>query len=478
VDPRVSLSKHLATIESYLEDYRAVRSDSDGTARHVNQNKFQKYILTSCWTKMHSRAEHWISIGIITSLCNISEASLISAVELQGDTLVRLDRELTGFLKVSVEPGDYIGEIMKYHIHCMKGQFDNPESNNGFSVDPIVNVEIRNDETDREVYVYTSAIAVAFHRLLVSSLLSYVFRLQIVAKAVKAFPVAEGGCPPTEVTTAFLQLLLSAQLLFLVSHSKLFRTHLSLLSGLLLMPTEAYVAVYFRDFAKFEELWQVNHVSDKLLIDSIEALATSKDSQPRSKSAQASAVKDSATEASASEESDTGTTDEVLDTVPGEVEVVYRKWIMGMVDHFASIRVLERVCGKIPPEAKINFSILGLNRPTLSHSWDAMVREIKTVCQNSSLVLQASKMPQPPDLADTVIGILKTKIKEWSKAPESVYKTSARFNEMVYAFFQKLLLAKTHRFTGCGHCEAILMAIIHRVRNQYDLGFSLKACSP
>lgn len=476
VAPRVSLSKHLATIESYLEDYRALRSDSDGTARHSNQNKFQKYILTSCWTKMHSRAEHWITIGIITSLCNISEASLISAVGLLSHTFVRPDRELTAFLKVSVEPGDYIGEIMKYHFHRMEGQFDNPESNNGFSVDPIVNVEIRTEE-EGEVYVYTSAIAVAFHRLLVSSLLSYVFRLQIVAKAVKAFPVAEGRRPPTAVTTAFLQLLLSAQLLFLVSHSKLFKTHLSLLSGLLSMPTEAYVPVYISNFAQFAE-WHANHVSDKLLIDSIEALATSKDSQPRSKSVQASAVKDSATEASASEESDTGTTDEVLDTVPGEVEVVYRKWIMGMVDHFASIRVLERVCGKLPPEAKINFSILGLNRPTLSHSWDAMVRDIQTLCGDSSLASKASKMPQPPDLADKVIEIIETKIKGYKAPPESVKKTSMRFEAMVYKFFQDLLSAKTLNFTGCGHCEAILMAIIHRIRNANDLDFSLKACSP
>ena len=471
VAPRVSLSKHLATIESYLEDYRV-----DGPARHSNRDKFQKYILTSCWRKMHSRAEHWISNGIIITLCDISEASLISAVEVLGDSLVRPDRELMGFLKVSVEPDGYIGDIMKYHIHCM--QFVNPESNNGFSVDPIVNVEIRNDERDGEVYVYTSAIAVAFHRLLVSSLLSYMFRLQIVAKAVKAFPVAGRGGPPTEVTTSFLQLLLSAQLLFLISHSGLFRTHLSLLSGLLSMPTEGFVPVYNARFTQFAG-WHANHVSDTILINSIEALATSKGSQPHSKSVPASAVKNSATEASASEESDTGSTDEVLDTASGDVGVVYRKWIMGMVDHFASIRVLKRVCGKLPLEAKINFSILGLNRPSLrSDTWDDMVCDIQTLCRDSSLASKASERPLPPDLADKVIGILKTKVQQWSKAPVSVNKTSTRFTDMVYQLFQNLLLGKPLDFTGCGHCEAILMAIIHRVRNENDLDFSLKACSP
>jgi hypothetical protein len=418
--------------------------------------------------KMHTRAEHWISIGIITSICNISDEFLVSAADSMKDTDVQADRDLLEYLKGSLSLGS-LKDIMSYHIHCMKGQPDNPEYGAEYCVGPIVNAKLDND------YDYNSAIAVAFHRLLVSALLSYVFRLRIVAKAVKAFPVAASGCPPRdEVMTAFIQLLFSAQLLFVVSHSRLFKKHLSLLSGLLSMPQEACIGMYTSNFDKFTK-WHASYHNDKELIEHIRQGAA----------VQASATEASDTEASASEESDAGTTDEVLDSAPDadrDVWVVYRKWIMGLVDHFASIRVLERVSVKLPSEAKINFSILALNRPSLpSGSWNTMADEIQTLCKDSSLVSKASKTPLPPDLADKVIGILKTKIEKY-KPSGSMAKTSARFEQKVYAFFSSLLAignGQPKSFTGCGHCEAILMAIIHCIsKNKDDLDFSLKACSP
>ena len=157
--PRVNLSQHLATIESYLEDYRA--SDTDRT---VNQDHFQKYILTSCWAKMSARAEHWISIGMINYICDMSEYVLITAaIDLEG-TPVSADRALRAFLQSGC-----IREILKYHKDCMKGIFDKQEKD-VISVDPIVNA-------CGEDYTYTVEIAVAFHGLLVSSLLSYMFCL-------------------------------------------------------------------------------------------------------------------------------------------------------------------------------------------------------------------------------------------------------------------------------------------------------------
>ena len=421
---------------------------------------------------MHTRAEHWVSIGMITSICNLDENTLITEVSRMGDTFVQRDRHLTQFLKDILMPGSYIRVIMDYHIYRMKGQL---EDNEEFSVDPLVNVETHNDEKGGEVYVYTTAIAVTFHRLLVSSLLSYVFRLRIVDKAVRAFPVN----PPDEVITAFLQLLLSAQLLFAVSNSKLFRKHSSLFNDLLSIPTEDRVRKYTQDFEAFTQ-WHANsHVDDKLLIERIGALATSKDSpQPQASAVKDSAVQASATEASASEELDAGTTDEVLDSAQSEVGVVYRRWIMGMVDHFTSIRVLERVCGKLPPKGTINFCILGLNRPKKlpSGSWAMMVGEIRKLCEDGSLASKASETPLPPDLADKVIEIIETKIYEY-EVHRTVNKTSSQFESRVYKFFPDLLSKRECNFTGRGHCEAILMAIIHRIQEKNDLDFPLEACS-
>jgi hypothetical protein len=469
VAPRVNLSRHLATIESYLEDYRALLSIPQTDNRQSNRNKFQKYILTSCWMKMHSRAGHWISVGMITSLCNIPDKSLTFAAEQMDGTLnMQIDRDLRSYLKggLKSDSSGYIDRILEYDSHRWKG------IKTDFSVDSIVETK------DGEV-PYTPGIAVAFHHLLVSSLLSYVIRLRIVDKAVRAL----SGPPNDAAVSAFGLLHISAQFLFLVSHSELFRKHSKLLSYIpsLTVPTEAFAISYTKEFASIVTLHAKHHANDKLLIGS----CNSPSPGPVGVSA-VQALDNEESAAAAIEELDAAATDEVLDRVPGQgnhggVEVVYRRWIMGMVDHFASLRVLERVSAKLPPEGKVNFSILGLNRPKLEYdSWATMVGEIQKLCQDSSLVSLASNKPLPPDFADKAIRIIETKIKDY-KASEVVNKTSKWFEAKVYLFFKNLISETPIKrdFSGCGHCEAILMAIIHRIiSNKIDLGFSLKVCSP
>jgi hypothetical protein len=504
--PRVNLSRHLATIESYLEDYRTVYSDTDKDKeiRQSNRDKFQKYILTSCWMKMHSRAEHWISLGMIMTICDISENSVCAAAEVMKGTFVKNDQDLMDLLKVGLSNFS-IQDIMEYDFDHMKDQYDIHSKNRGGPYedlkydksslyDTIMNASNHNDKEDGEAYyLYTPEIAVAFHRLLVSSLLSYVFRLRIVEEAAKALSKIPSPKldPPSAVITVFIQLLLSTHLLFMISHSRLFRTHLKAL-GSLTLPNEAQAGIYVQQFTNVA-LWHTTcHEYDKSLVNRLKSIP-----QSSPESVQASAVKDSAVEestteesavkASITEESDAEVTEEILDRdLDPEsgvtVDVLYRRWIMGMVDHFASIRVLERVCRKLPPKGKINYSILGLNRPSLSSgTWDVMVNEIKTLCQDSSLVSQALKKPPPHNLADEAIRIIKTKIEEYEEQV-TVKKSSMRFERTVYGFFKKLLSKSPNPlkacFSGCGHCEAILMAIIYRISNENDLDFSLKACSP
>jgi hypothetical protein len=161
VAPRVELSKHLATIESYLEDFRA--SDTD---KAVNRNKFQKYILTSCWAKMGTRAEHWISISMITYICNFPDRLLADTVTValsmaDHDIAVAADGALVSFLKDGLKSKiegsiGIIREILKYHKNCMKAVFQGkPEDHHEVSLEPIV-------ETCGESYSYTPEIAVAF----------------------------------------------------------------------------------------------------------------------------------------------------------------------------------------------------------------------------------------------------------------------------------------------------------------------------
>jgi hypothetical protein len=290
--------------------------------------------------------------------------------------------------------------------------------------------------------------------------------------------------PPPLAVMAFAQLLISARLLFVVSSSKLFGVHLKLLNNtdsVLSLPTEAHMQIYTLAFKRLTSRHSDRLVKDRDLINDLQCKvddlnSTSSRSCPKS------------VQASATEESDAEVNDEVLDRFRDtdakiEVEVNYRMWIMNMVDHFAAIRALERVSVKLPPDGNFNFSIVGLNRPSLlSSSWDTMVGEIRMLCQDGSLLSKVSlesQRPLPPaDLADKVIRIMETKIEEY-KDSNTTNKTSARFESTVYSFFKKLLkkpVGNTN-FTGCGHCETILMAIIHRISNKDDLDFSLKACS-
>jgi hypothetical protein len=477
VAPRVELSKHLATIESYLEDFRA--SDTD---KAVNRKKFQKYIITSCWPKMGTRAEHWISISMITSICNMSDLLLTETVALSmadHDIAVAADRVLVAFLKDGLKSKragsiGFIREILKYHKNCMKAVFQGkPEDHHEVSLDPIV-------ETCGESYSYTPEIAAAFHHLLISSLLSYVFRLRIVARAAKIGP--NSNPPDKAVVTAFTEFLLSAQLLFVVSHSHLFKTYLALLKPLV-MPAEGTVEARTKEFANLA-LWHGQHVRDKSLTHALDVLDPP--SQPRpDKNLTPQALASDAAELEAA-----GTDLEAVEYFPeNEPHVVYRRWIMGLVDHFSSIRVLEHVARRLPPGAKINFSLLGLNRPQLQcGDWATMKQEIQRLCLDKSLVSTtlASRQwlrPLPPDFADQAIKIIETKVDEYKQPEGSVKKTSMRFEAAVYSFFRSLLKSQIDAcppiFKGCGHCEAILMAIIHRISNKdLDLNFSLKACSP
>ena len=100
---------------------------------------------------MHTRAEHWISIGMITSICSLDEAYL-AAVNDMGNPSVQVDRDLMEYLKTYPEP---VGDIMTYHINHM----GNPPQSN--ALDPILNIRPHKNANGVEVYVYT----VPFHSI-------------------------------------------------------------------------------------------------------------------------------------------------------------------------------------------------------------------------------------------------------------------------------------------------------------------------
>ena len=93
------------------------------------------------------------------------------------------------------------------------------------------------------------------------------FCLRIVDKAVVTLADVPGPNPPAAIVTAFIQLLLSVQLLFYICHSRLFKMYLKLLSTLQI-PVEGRVRLYCQAFAKFAA-WHTHHVHNKRLMEDL-----------------------------------------------------------------------------------------------------------------------------------------------------------------------------------------------------------------
>ena len=60
--------------------------------------------------------------------------------------------------------------------------------------------------------------------------------------------------------------------------------------------------------------------------------------------------------------------------------VIFRRWIMSLVDHFASVQVLERASVKLPVGDVINFSLLGVDHQRMTlPNWmtlEAIIRQL------------------------------------------------------------------------------------------------------
>lgn len=148
---------------------------------------------------------------------------------------------------------------------------------------------------------------------------------------------------------------------------------------------------------------------------------------------------------------------------------------MSLVDHFTSIRVLERACVKLPENTNISFSLLGVDhRRSDLPDW----KTIETIIRQ--LTSAESEIGSVKFIAD-----LKAYVEDYV-SEGSMPGTAAQYRDNVVLPFQNQLKAnpaytsKCPVVTSCLHCEATLMAVMTYLAAdpKHDLGPLLQACSP
>ena len=151
---------------------------------------------------------------------------------------------------------------------------------------------------------------------------------------------------------------------------------------------------------------------------------------------------------------------------------IYRRWIMSLVDHFTSIRVLEQACVKLPAGENVSFSLLGMDhqKQTLP-DWEIMEN---IICQ-----LQ----PMESVSRETYIADLKSYIETYERKGAQP-GTAARYRDTVVLPFQEQLKSDTvprnsQPVAACFHCEAILIAVMAYLAgdSEHDLTSLFQVCS-
>jgi hypothetical protein len=227
------LVDHISTLHEYLTFHRWA-----GTAgsRKQHENKFIKYLLAQCWPKMLRRIADWSSQGYISLLGSVDENELVKKVSSSNEvpkkyrSRNRNNNKFAALVISMVENGLMESAIMK---RCGK---------EGWSLEQLTSLV----ESFRAVQggTYDATTCVAFHRLLLATLLAYGFAL-----------FALDSKDEKDVAPKYEQLFLCAGLLRQIASSLMLRQHLFACGSIqwaLPSPTNnSDMLKKFRDYTQF-----------------------------------------------------------------------------------------------------------------------------------------------------------------------------------------------------------------------------------
>ena len=459
---------------------------------------------------MHRRGHSWSSLSLIKQLCDINHATIQSLSTQSSIPPVQPDVPLLNFLQTGWD--HYLPELLDHHP-CV----DTRSTENAPRPYKLLAAL-----TPKSPYAYSADIAIDFNNLLTSFLIAYLIRLDYVDRALRKL---KGRAPsnPRVIGSLFDGLSVAIRAVFVISHSKAMAAHMSMLSNSLRLPEDHDAS----DSLSFFSALIINH-SER----NEEAKIVAPNLKPHSKSRRDSSqnnaqdgnsdglssfgpVPDNSWNSCQKDNSDDPSSrseapgnenscqedyldnpDNLDDNTDNEAwatelialpvnknnfeqsgtpwAVICRRWIMSLVDHFTSIRVLERACVRLPKNEEITFSLLGVDhrRATLPE-WEIMEDFLRrlTYLENKHAT-------------ESYITYLKNCIKGY-KTGSVLPGTTARCRDSVILPFQDQLNAGAGKalepqiVTTCLHCEATLIAVMTYLSadSKHELGQLLQVCS-
>src|SRR6516164_6207921 len=203
----------METIRDYLKEYKMLKP---GPSLKDYSRRFVKYILTSCWPKMHRRVFGWSTVTLIKQLSAINHDQIANAFRSTSELLsVEPDLDLHNFLDMGKD--QYLTRILDYHPVLT------PEGTWSTDLAPIPQVLI--DATKSPTfYTYSPNMAIDFHNILTSSLVAYAIRLDLVDRALQKLKGRVPDGRQLEILRSLFDLLsVSVRAVFVITHSRVMR---------------------------------------------------------------------------------------------------------------------------------------------------------------------------------------------------------------------------------------------------------------
>ena len=155
---------------------------------------------------------------------------------------------------------------------------------------------------------------------------------------------------------------------------------------------------------------------------------------------------------------------------------IYRRSFMSFVDYYASLRILERRCSRLPADTTIKLSLFAVRHPKIYYfPWEEMEKVILKTCQDFRSTTTSNPV-EGQDMINKIKGHLDRS--EGSRTSDKVID-SFKTLLMMHRYEQILNLQPYPLFPASIHCEAFLAAILCQLLdsvNNLELHKLFQAC--
>lgn len=407
--------------ESYLNEFKESNLTKD--ERNSISDKMFKYIIGSCYNKMHRRAFHWASCVMIGSLTTVNWSSMPNF----SSVPIGPDRRLAKFLSTTTSIEDIPGSgkktfgqwAMTFHP---SGNLDKLPSLDDFLT----------HASGPSNYQFDQHLAAIFHNLLLSSLYTYLCLIVQLTKNIKNVvdPQKISKEEEEKIQKYVGPFSNAIRILYLVSHSNAMKAYFSCVALPFNSPSHQGSEYY-------------KNVVQKVIGTKI--------------------GRDIGSEAYVDEDGDPNPRENyVEDYKESDARSIYRRSIMSFVDHYAALNLLERRSLGLPANERIKLVLIAVRDPkTYYFPWEEMEKVIHKTCQDFTSTTSNPVEGQ----------VIIDKIKEHLNRIE-VYVNQAilSFKTLLknHTEDKQLVDSQYPPFPASIHCESSLAAILCCLHSEFD----------